>query len=68
MAHEIQSLDEIEARRAAADLPYRDVCREAGVAPTTWRRIMSGQHSPVMTTLRKLSDAIGRLEARKAAE
>ena len=65
---DILDLDKIELRRRVAGLTRRQVCDEAGIAPSTWGRIMSGQHSPVMSTLRKLSDAIGRLEARKAAE
>lgn len=68
MGQQIFTLEEIEHRRAAASLPYRSVCAEAGVAPTTWRRIMSGQHSPVMSTLEKLSAAIDRLTSARAAE
>lgn len=68
MVQKIFSLEEIERRRADADLPYRVVCAEAGVAPTTWRRIMSGEHSPVMSTLEKLSSAIDRLAPAEAAE
>jgi predicted transcriptional regulator len=67
MSENILDLDEIEKRRRLAGLTRRSVYEAAGIASTTWMRIMRGDHSPNLTTLRKLSEAVERLETAAGA-
>ncbi|WP_026782643.1 helix-turn-helix domain-containing protein [Pleomorphomonas koreensis] len=68
MSDSILTIDEIERRRRVAGLTRRRVYETAGIASTTWMRIMRGDNSPNLSTLEKLSAAIDRLTAARAAE
>jgi len=52
------SADEIEARAAAAGLTVRDLCREVGIAESTFWRWKSDRHSVKVSIYDRMVDVI----------
>jgi predicted transcriptional regulator len=56
--HDLLSPQEIEARAAEAGRTMTEVCRTAGVAPSTFTRWKAGQTEPTLGVYRKLVSAV----------
>lgn len=57
--HELLTPQDIEARAAKAGRTMTDVCRSAGVAPSTFTRWKAGQTEPTLGIYRRLVAAVG---------
>jgi transcriptional regulator with XRE-family HTH domain len=51
--------DEIEAKAAAVGKSMADVCREAGIAPSTFSRWRRGETEPTLGVYRRICLAAG---------
>lgn len=49
----------IEAKAAAAGRTMAEVCRQAGIAPSTFTRWKRGETEPTLGVYRRLCDAVG---------
>lgn len=61
------NIREIDSKRAQARISQKAVCAEADVDPTTYSQLKNGHRGAYAATLQKLSDALDRLIAGKAA-
>ena len=51
-------VEDLEAQAREAGKSISEVCREAGVARSTFTRWKSGSHEPNIRTLQKISDVL----------
>lgn len=58
----LPEIETIEARIAQAGKTIADLCREAGIAQTTWGRWKRGEFFPSYRTAQKVKDAVERLD------
>jgi len=67
----VSVVEDLEAQARARGLSISEVCREAGVARSTFTRWKSGDHTPNFRTIQKISDVLtaanGAVETTKAA-
>jgi transcriptional regulator with XRE-family HTH domain len=54
-------LADLESRARVAGISIRRLADEAGIAPSTWVRWKSGQHSPNLRKIRAVEAALQRL-------
>ena len=45
------------------ELPYVDLCRSAGLVPSTYSKLRTGKAEPRLSTLKRLADALVEAEA-----
>lgn len=55
---------DIEARARAIGLSIEELCRRADKAPTTFRRMRDGDHSPTLSTIDAFKKVIEKEEKR----
>jgi transcriptional regulator with XRE-family HTH domain len=51
--------DQIEAKAAACGKSMAEVCRDAGIAQSTWSRWRRGETEPTLGVYRRLCEAVG---------
>lgn len=56
-----ETIADMDARLKAAGVSASEVCREAGVARSTWTRWKSGEVAPNTATLSRVSEVVDRL-------
>lgn len=61
--HQLLTPQEIESRAAEAGRTMTEVCRTAGVAPSTFTRWKAGQTEPTLGIYRRLVAAVTPAEA-----
>jgi predicted transcriptional regulator len=61
--HQLLTPQEIESRAAQAGRTMTEVCRKAGVAPSTFTRWKAGQTEPTLGIYRRLVDAVSTPQA-----
>ena len=54
----ISVVEELEARAKAVGLSLNEVCRQAGVARSTFTRWKSGDHTPTIRVLQKMDEVV----------
>ena len=59
----ISLVEKLEARAKAVGLSLNEVCRQAGVARSTFTRWKSGDHTPTIRVLQKMDAVVSEQEA-----